>query len=263
MTKKYALYEASVQSPDVHCEWFERWFETIHGVTPIHLREDFCGTFQVCCEWVKRSDYHTAVGLDVDLVPLQYGEVNHMRKLTKSQKERIWIHQRDVLKKHLILRDLIVACNFSFCIFQERNTLLTYFKNTYASLHKVGSLILEVAGGPGMIAPMRERKTIPFRNKKIQYTWHQRSFDPITHRALYSIHFKLPDGCVLKNAFEYDWRMWTLPELKELLLEAQFDDVIVYWESTHKGEGTGEYLPMTTGDNAYAWVAYVIANKRT
>lgn len=33
-------------------------------------------------------------------------------------------------------------------------------------------------------------------------------------------------GCqVLRRAFRYHWRLWTLPEVREMLLAAGFDDV--------------------------------------
>jgi hypothetical protein len=61
----------------------------------------------------------------------------------------------------------------------------------------------------------------------------------------------------MKDAFTYDWRLWTIPELRDAMLEAGFSDVAVFWETEHRGEGTGEYVRMEHGDNAYAWVAYV------
>ena len=110
-----------------------------------------------------------------------------------------------------------------------------------------------------MIAPMRERKTIDGgRLGKVTYTWHQKSFDPITHDASYGIHFKFKDGKVMKDAFTYDWRLWTIPEVRDAMKEAGFPESCVYWETEHKGEGTGEYIRMENGDNAYAWVAYIV-----
>ena len=40
-------------------------------------------------------------------------------------------------------------------------------------------------------------------------------------------------------------------------IQHQFEDA--YWERQEKGKGTGEYVPMTAGDNAHAWVAYIVA----
>ena len=59
------------------------------------------------------------------------------------------------------------------------------------------------------------------------------------------IHFKFPDGSRIKNAFSYDWRLWTLPEVQELLAEAGFDRITVYWQGTDEetGEANGEFEP--------------------
>ena len=94
------------------------------------------------------------------------------------------------------------------------------------------------------------------------YYWHQKSFDPINHHGHYAIHFRSPDGVLHKDAFTYDWRVWTIPEVKELMLEAGFKRVAVYWESSDKnGDGTGEYLRTESGDNAYSWIALVVGIK--
>ena len=59
------------------------------------------------------------------------------------------------------------------------------------------------------------------------------------------IHFSFPDGSKIKKAFTYDWRLWTLPEIRELLLEAGFQRATVYWEGTNEEteEGDGEFTP--------------------
>ena len=44
--------------------------------------------------------------------------------------------------------------------------------------------------------------------------------NPITHATTCHIHFKFPDGSKLKKAFTYEWRLWTAPEIRELLLVA-------------------------------------------
>jgi hypothetical protein len=76
------------------------------------------------------------------------------------------------------------------------------------------------------------------------------------------IHFKFPDGSKIKKAFTYEWRLWTAPELRELLLEAGFSKATVYWEGEDEdGEGNGEFTPDEKGVADYAWIAYVVAEK--
>lgn len=258
---KYQLYELSVQSPETHINWFVSIYRDLRGKYAKRLREDFCGTFQLSCAWVKRNRNNFAMGLDLDPEPLSYGSRNNRAKLSANQKKRLQILKADVLIPTSQKSDFIIACNFSFFIFMERTVLLKYFKSCLKSLAPQGMILLEMAGGPGMIATMREQKTLSLKKKKFTYIWDQKSFDPITHEARYAIHFKLPEGKTLKNQFTYHWRLWTLPEVRDLLKEAGFSKTAVYWETSHRGKGTGEFIQTEKGDNAYAWIAYVVGLK--
>lgn len=259
MNLKYELYELSVQSPKRHIDWFAAVYHELRGTYASRLREDFCGTFRLSCEWVKRNWQNTAVGLDLDPEPLAYGHKNHMTELTPEQKKRLKILKRNVLKPGADKVDLIVACNFSFFIFKERATLVEYFKACRNSLKPGGVALFELAGGAGMIQTMREKRIVRHpKAGRVQYVWHQKSFDPITCDGQYAIHFKLPSGKSMTDAFTYDWRLWSIPETRDALRDAGFKDICVYWEAEHKGVGTGEFLRTEKGDNAHAWIAYVI-----
>lgn len=258
---KYALYERSVQSPANHLEWYVEMHRTLRGGTyPRKLREDFCGTFALSAEWVRRNRRNSALCLDLDPEPLAYGRRVHLRTLTPEQRQRITVKRLDVATTTRPGSDLIVAGNFSVFIFKERKRLLAYLRAANRSLAPGGLLILEVAGGPGMIETVRERRTFHRGGKPwFTYVWDQKSFDPITRLARYAIHFAFPGGRKrLTNAFRYDWRLWTIPELRDAMAEAGFASSHVYWETTHRGEGTGEYLLTESGDNAHSWVTYVV-----
>jgi hypothetical protein len=260
LINKYELYEQSVQSPDTHIDWFAAMFQEIRGSTALALREDFCGTFRLSCEWVKRNPKHRAVSVDLDPEPLTYGKKHHWKGMSLHEKKRLKPVLGDVIRVKTPGQDLIIACNFSFFIFKDRKVLLDYFKNAIKSLSSQGLLILEMAGGPGMIATMREKRTVRLKKaRKFTYIWDQKSFDPITRNGHYSIHFKFANGQILRDLFTYDWRLWTIPEVRELLAEAGFKKSYVYWETSHKGKGTGEFVQMENGDNAYAWIAYIVA----
>jgi hypothetical protein len=254
----YDLYENSVQSPETHIDWLVKMYHEMHGRYPTQLREDFCGTFAMCCAWVKRNRANKAIGLDLDPEPIAYGKKVHLAKLNSEQKKRIKIFRQNAISVTTPKADVIMAGNFSFFIFKERKTLVEYGKKCHASLAKDGVLFLEMAGGPGMITPMKERKRFSLNKQSYTYIWDQQSFNPINHDAKYAIHFKLDGGRTIENAFTYDWRLWTIPEVKDAMLEAGFSKVLVFWETEHKGKGTGEYIPMEEGDNAYSWIAYVV-----
>lgn len=259
---KYAYYQHAVQSPEDHVSIFDRMFHDLRGRQALSLREDFCGTFLISCEWVKSHPQRIALGIDLDPEPLGYGVSRHYQKLTPHQKKRVDWKQQNVMTVSKEKVDVIGAGNFSFFVFKEREQLLRYFRAALKSLKKDGILALELAGGAGFIKSGREQRT--YRGKglgKYTYYWDQKDFDPITHHGSYAIHFKAR-GVMHKDCFTYDWRIWTIPELKDALIDAGFKEAHVYWEQAdEKGEGTGEFLRSTQGENDFAWIAFVVGTK--
>ena len=67
----------------------------------------------------------------------------------------------------------------------------------------------------------------------------------------------------MQDAFQYDWRLWTIPEVREVLLEAGFDRADAYWEDSdaRSGEGNGVYRRREHGSSDPAWNAYIIGVK--
>jgi hypothetical protein len=261
---KYHFYELAVQSPEVHVDWILNAWSDLRreGAQPGLLREDFCGTFAISCEWIRRSERHRSLGLDVDPEPIRWGKKSHAARLTQEQASRLDIRLANVQTVTRPLADVIFGGNFSFFIFHERKELLKYFRAAHRSLSPRGLMMLEMAGGPGMIESTREKKTVNARQPSaFQYIWHQKSFDPIQQRGQYAIHFKTKQDGFLNDAFTYDWRLWSIPEVRDALLESGFSRVHVYWEKSQRGEGTGDYVRMQEGDNAYSWIAYVVAEK--
>lgn len=259
MSLKYSLYEASVQTPDVHVSLFKQMFYEARKRHPLILREDFCGTFAISRAWAAQSPHHRAIGVDLSQEPLTFG----LARSPKSIRRRIQIHREDVCTNRS-RAEITVACNFSFCVFKDETALSRYFKNAHRSLDAEGMLVLEIAGGPGMIEKTTDRRKFRLRNKTgYTYFWQQSHFDPLTAEARYAIHFRLPNGKKIKNAFTYDWRLWTIPELRSLLKAAGFESTCVYWEETDEsGGGSGVYRKTEEGSNDYAWVAYVVGIKR-
>jgi hypothetical protein len=67
---------------------------------------------------------------------------------------------------------------------------------------------------------------------------------------------------MIKKAFSYEWRLWSAPEIRELLLEAGFRKATVYWEGEDEdGDGNGEFTPDESGVADLAWIAYIVAEK--
>lgn len=227
LADKYDLYQRSVQSPDHETWFFNRIFKKEYGREALVLREDFCGTAAVCCEWVKRKPKRFAYGVDLDPEPLKWGIENNLSLLPEAARDRVKLVVKDSCKTHGPKADVVAAQNFSFQFFMTRPELLRYFKAAHRNLGKDGLLFLDLLGGSEVIEEEREEE------KKFQgfnYIWEQRRFNPISHVCDFAIHFEFPDGSKLENAFKYHWRLWSIPEVRELLAEAGFSRSDVYWE---------------------------------
>lgn len=233
-------------------------YRNLNKAEPTTLREDFCGTFSICCEWAKLGEEKRAIGLDIDPEPLEYGLKNHLPKLIKAQQRRVKPLQRDVLGKVSAKADIICALNFSYFAFHERVTLVKYFKSCYRSLTPGGLLVVDAFGGPQHGEPSVDTKKIP----GMTYYFEQQNFDPINNRTRFNIHFKPRPSKVRKLAFTYDWRMWSIPEIRDVMLDAGFKDVQVYWEGTGRnGRGSGAFYPRNRGESCKVWVAYIVGRK--
>lgn len=255
---KYKYYLRAVQSPDSDVEFFRDTYKTLRGKPAKTLREDFCGTFAISCEWVKLETNHLACGVDLDPEPLEYGRANHLSHLSEEQRGRVRLVERNVLSHELPVSDIIVAVNFSYFIFKTRNRMREYFENCLRTLSDSGILILDCFGGSACHEPNEEE----IEHEDFSYFWDQDTFNPITNEAMFHIHFKIKGEPRRDKVFSYDWRLWSLPELRELLLEAGFSKVTTYWEGTDAdGEGNGEFTPAEVGEACETWIAYLIAER--
>lgn len=257
---RYEMYLASVQAPDVDVRFFSKVFEKCYGDKPTVLREDFCGTAGVCCEWVKLGPQRVSYGVDLDPEPLGWGRVHNRAKLKPKREIRVHLVEGDVRTAKTPPADVVAAQNFSFCIFKTRDALREYFQAARSHLGERGVLILDLFGGYEAIEDEREEIT---EHPGFDYVWDQAKFDPITCDALYHIHFRFDDGSSLEKAFTYDWRLWSIPEVREVLIEAGFARADVYWEGTDKrsGQGTGVYKRASRGESDPAWNAYIVGVK--
>ena len=155
--------------------------------------------------------------------------------------------------------DIILAMNFSYFVFLERQALREYFCSVRDSLVEDGLLFLDVYGGYDAPRELEESRECD----GFTYVWDQARFNPIDSCMTCHIHFRFPDRSRIDRAFTYHWRLWTLPEIREVLLEAGFSHVAVYWEGTDEeiNEGNGIYEPREQGEADAGWICYVVAQR--
>ncbi len=256
----YELYEHSVQNVENEIEFLQKTFKSLTGRTGHLFREDFCGTASASCEWVKQGPEFQAIGVDIDASVLEWGRKNRVAKLPLEDQARVRLMESDVLTVETPKVDLLVAFNFSYWIFEERATMLRYMRTCRDALKDDGVLFMDMFGGPESFEETKEKTK--HKKRGFTYIWHQAEFHPITNHMQCYIHFKFKDGSKIKKAFSYAWRLYTAPELRDLLLEAGFSNVTVYWEGEDEdGEGNGEFTPDAKGEADLAWIAYIVAEK--
>jgi hypothetical protein len=212
--------------------------------------------------WAKSSPERTATGIDLDQPTLDWGIEHNLAPLGEPG-QRVTLLCQNVLDPVREGFDIALGLNFSYWVFLTRDDMRAYFRGVHASLNRDGMLFLDAYGGPYSMEAMGpdEIEKTPIKGG-FTYLWDQHEFNAIDHRVINHIHFEFKDGTKLERAFTYDWRFWTLPELRELLEEAGFSKTHVYWEDEDEdGEGTGVYRARKRAANSGAWVAYIVAEK--
>ena len=256
---RYVLYQRSVQDADWEIDFMAGLYKGLRGRNPRRLREDFCGTGLFSCAWVKSAADREATGVDLDPEVLAWSRAHNLPRLRPAALQRLELVQADVMSVKATPADIVCAFNFSYWIFKERATLRRYFENVRNGLKADGIFMLDAFGGYEAGKVMREREDFgPFT-----YIWDQAEYDPVTGAITCHIHYSFPDGSRLNKAFSYHWRLWTLPELQEILAEAGFRNVRVWWQGTDPktGEGSDEFAPVEHGDPDPSWIAYIVAEK--
>ncbi len=262
------LYEASVQGVGTDLDFAVRIYKNKNGRKPNDLREDFCGTAALACNWVSRSPKHRAWGVDIDQPTIDWG-INHNVAQLDPTAGTLELLCDDVMKAKTPPADLVMALNFSYCVFKTRDLLGTYFKKVHQTLKQEGLFIIDIYGGTEAIDTKLEPRTVKAftasdgtKVPAFKYIWDQAEYNVIDHHVVNYIHFKIPRIGKIEKAFTYDWRLWTLPELQELLIEAGFKSAEVYLHDwTKDGESDDIYRRRTRYKNALGWVAYVVGIK--
>ncbi len=263
---KYYHYHASVQSTEFEAEFLIKTFLEIRGSLPKSIREDFCGTYALSCELAKMKEFQSILpelkiyGVDIDPEPLEYGKKHYFSELTEEQKQVITIKEENVLTGQLPKAQLAFAFNFSYFIFKERAILKEYFQNFFNSLESDGVLVLDCFGGSKCYEENEEETE--YEDENFSYFWDQDSYSPVTNHAQFYIHFQRKGEAKREKVFSYDWRMWSIPEIKEILAEVGFKESYVYWEGTDEdGEGDGNFSRTDVGEECESWVSYIVGVK--
>jgi SAM-dependent methyltransferase len=200
--------------------------------------------------------------VDRDAATLRWARRHRLPRLRESAR-RLVIEQHDVRERGSARVDVVAALNFSFWVLRERNALTGYLRSVRRSLRPGGLFFAQMFGGARAMGPSIERRRVGASTSvegafvpPFTYVWQQASFDPVEHRLRCYIHFRLPGGRELRRAFRYDWRLWSLPEVRDLLLEAGFARAEVY--ALVAARHRVAYRRTKRIENRASWLAYVV-----
>lgn len=259
---KHELYEIAVQRPEVVIGFIEDLAEMMErfrgrGRERVTLREDFCGTANLSNMWVRSCEGRKAVGVDCDAEVLAWAKEHHGlqfavhgSRLTANRKRQtanFRLIRGDVMAVNAKC-DVLASLNFSHGIYKTRAEMLAYLRHARRCIRPGGMMVMDTFGGPGAMEKCLDER----RFAQFTYQWEQASFNPRTNEIVCHIHFRFRDGSVKRKAFTYHWRLWSLPELREMLLDAGFEEVGIWFE------GEEGFIDERDGMNDHAWVGYVV-----
>jgi len=253
---RYDLYELSVTAPVPTA----RFLRAVHGGNPRVLREDFSGSGALSRGWVSQDPSARAIAVDADPEPLAR---------LKGQ-TAIKTVAKDVMKA-AEKADVIAATNFPVGYWHTRKALVAYLAHARSCLNRSGVLVCDTYGGAdAFTAPHSTSASLRTpEGLRVKYTFEQVSADAATGRVLDALHFHLPaqrgrKARTLRDAFVYDWRLWSIPELRDAMLDAGFRSVDVYDRlgDALDQDGNAYVRPLTPDDRLDDnYVVYVAARK--
>lgn len=237
---RHELYELCVQSP----KDLVPLLRAVHGGDPRTLGEDFAGTAAVSHLWVQRDACH-AVAVDLDEEALAW----------RTGHERIAKHHCDVREAHDPC-DLLFVGNFSIGYLHTRDELVGYLTHARTRLDASGGVfVCDTYGGESAYTLGGVHRAHPMPAGRLcRYTWEQHAADPTTGMVTNIIHFRVERAGVIEleidDAFVYEWRLWSIPELRDAMADAGFRDTRVYTKLADAldEEGNAYVMPVEDGE---------------
>lgn len=240
---RHTLYTLCAQAPLRDA----KVLSAIHGKRPRILGEDFCGTAALSRAWAGLGRSHRAIGVDHDADTLAAAEPH----------SRVRLVCRDV-RRVREPADLIAVLNYSIGEFHDRGGLVGYLRHARSRLKRRGKsacFVCDIYGGADafLTGRVRQRFRLP-TGEAVLYDWEQRTADALTGRVSNAMHFTLTPRrgrrIVLHDAFTYDWRLWSVPELRDAMREAGFGRTEAFERRPGAIDDRGDYHAVPIEDAA-------------
>ena len=251
-----ALYQVSVQNIEPNLDLIADAFQRHAGKPLVHLREDFAGGGAYAIAWARRNEANHGYAVELDPTTIAWGLTHNAADFNRDARKRLHMIEGNVLDKHEPAVDAICALNYSWCTFKDADTLKRYFETVHASLNDGGVFVLDAFGG----AALETAGEWPTDHGAFVYVWHHEKWNADTRDLLAHMHFLFPDGSKRQNAFTYDWRVWTLDEIRQLLTDAGFGTLEAWtYARDEAGRETKQLVRLDGDPDPRGWSAYLVA----
>jgi len=252
---RFDLYELCVTD----APRLARFLAAAHARSPRTLREDFCGTGALARAWPGLIRAGRSIAVDSDPTPL--ARCRNAPSVRVIQSDAAACRAR---------ADIIAATNFPIGYWHDRTALLRYLRAVRTSLNPRGIFVCDTYGGRDAFARLTLKRSVRGpHGEHIEQTWEQRDADPLTGLVTDVLHFRVRKAGtrrsrVLPDAFVYRWRLWSIPELRDAMIEAGFRSVEVHDRLGGAMDGRGRLHakplgPDDTLDESY--IVYIAARR--
>jgi SAM-dependent methyltransferase len=240
---KHILYELCVQSPIDTVPMLR----AMHGGDPRVLSEDFAGSAALSYLWADSAPDARAIAVDLDEAAL-------MRRPDHLRVARIVGDVRTATNAAEHPCDVLFVGNFSIGYLHTRPELVAYLRHARSRLKPGGVFVCEIYGGESafLTGEVTRDHRLP-DGRRVRYTWEQREANPLTGMVTDVLHFRVERAgrveCKLPDAFVYRWRLWSVPELRDAMVEAGFSTMEVYDRTPDATDAEGNaFMIPVSGD---------------
>lgn len=249
---RFDLYEAAVTAPGP----MAKFLRAVHGGSPRVLGEDFSGTAALARAWVELDTRHAAVAVDKDRTVVARISEACAESFPHSRFRAIASNVLRVKSKC----DIIAATNFPICYWHTRRDLVRYLKHVRSRLNPRGVFVADLYGGSDSFTTGTTKVRVPTRWGAMEYSFEQRAADARTGRVLNALHFRIGKRTI-RDAFVYDWRLWSIPELADAMMEAGFRGVEIYDSLGDAEDQDGNVYVRPAEELSDPFVVYVAAKR--
>lgn len=250
----HVCYEAAVQNARQEVENLYNFYMEMRSLAaprndeyfdlriPLALREDFCGTSILCKEWLKKNVMRSAIGVDLNHDVLQYATATTFEGEPPQNMTFIESDVMDVTPGEDVPHvDILVALNYSLGYFHTFQKLLGYMRRAREGLAPGGILVCDMFSNGTLGADKQNRFSFVRDCGSFIYHFDQTAADPFDNTCHCYLSFEFPDGSWLRNVFSYEFRIWSIAEIRDALVEAGFSAIEV-WVSPTIPDGPNKKL---------------------